>query len=113
MPLIAVTAQGQEPSALFDTRFGRCSYFVIFDTSTDTFRALPNPAQSEAGGAGPRAVQFLKQNNVGIVVTGHVGPHAQTALQAAGIELFEVGPSPSGTSVREMLSSYIDGERER
>ncbi len=68
-----------------DPRFGRCSFFVIYDTETGEWSSFPNPAKDAVGGAAIKAVEFLKSKNVDVVVTGNLGPNATSSLSAAGI----------------------------
>ena len=70
-----------------DPRFGRCNFFIIYDTETKEYKAYPNPAKEAVGGAAMRAVEFLREKGVEKVITGNVGPNAESALGAAGIEL--------------------------
>ena len=40
---IAITSSGNSPDAIMDSRFGRCKYFVFYDTETGAMEFLPNP----------------------------------------------------------------------
>jgi len=68
-----------------DPRFGRCSYFIIYDTETGEWFSYPNPAKDAVGGAAIRAVEFLKGMGVEVVITGNLGPNAVSSLSSAGI----------------------------
>ena len=83
---IAVSATESDYNvAGVDPRFGRCSFFVIYDTETGEWSSFPNPAKDAVGGAAIKAVEFLKSKNVDVVVTGNLGPNATSSLTAAGI----------------------------
>jgi predicted Fe-Mo cluster-binding NifX family protein len=103
---IAVTAQDKNLDAEFDSRFGRCKYFVIADLNTGEHRVEQNTAAIEVGGAGVKSAQFLAGCEVSAVITGHVGPNASRALEAAGIKVFVM---ESGT-VRDAIKAYKEGE---
>lgn len=103
---VGFSAQGRDTDSLVDPRFGRCAYFLIVDTEGDHWEVLENPAQGAVGGAGIQAAQLVIQRGVEAVVTGHVGPNAMAALQAAGVRVFQ---SPGGT-VRENLELLKKGE---
>lgn len=49
---VAVSASVGSLEASVDTRFGRCLYFVIVDTETMAFEAVPNTNMSAQSGAG-------------------------------------------------------------
>ena len=40
---IAITSQGDQLDSVIDQRFGRCSYFVIYDTESKTTQFIQNP----------------------------------------------------------------------
>ena len=103
---IAVTSTGGSLSAQMDSRFGRCAYFVIYDTDTKKMTAFSNPASEFPGGAGPAAARELTKNNVDVLITGHVGIKAEQALEAADIK---VVTRESGT-VQEGLDAYLENE---
>ncbi len=102
MVKIAVSSIGDSLDAPIDPRFGRCSFFIIVDTDTMEFKALPNPAVYAAGGAGIQAAQSVIAEGVEAVLTGVVGPHAMSALKAAGRPVF----SYTAGTVRQAVEAY-------
>ena len=50
---IAITSQGSQLDSIIDQRFGRCSFFVIYDTEKQTSEFIQNPNKSIEEGAGP------------------------------------------------------------
>lgn len=103
---IAVSAVGNTLDAQVDRRFGRCSNFIIVDSETMTFEAIPNVAADAMGGAGIQAAQMIASEGVKVLITGNVGPNAFQTLSSAGIEIV-VGAS--GT-VRESVEKFKKGE---
>jgi predicted Fe-Mo cluster-binding NifX family protein len=86
--IIAVTALDSEPDCSFDTRFGRARFILVYDTHKDEWQALDNSANTSAqSGAGIAATELLTRSGAGMLLTGHVGPKAERALAAAGIEV--------------------------
>jgi len=81
---LAITAQGGTSDSPVDQRFGRAEWLLIHDTESSDWKALENndPAQ----GAGLKVAEMLANQGVENVITGHCGPKAFKALQAAGIE---------------------------
>jgi len=100
---IAVTSGGGSMSAQVDQNFGRCAYFIIYDTETGKFEPVTNPAASMMGGAGPAAAKLISEKNCGILLTGMIGPNAEQALTLYGIK---VVTGVSGT-VKEAVDSYL------
>ena len=56
---VAITSSGKELTSLPDKRFGRCNYFVIYDTENDSVEVVDNPNRDYNEGAGPAAVQLI------------------------------------------------------
>jgi predicted Fe-Mo cluster-binding NifX family protein len=103
---ICVSSTGNTLDAPVDPRFGRCRYFLIVDSETMQFEAVPNIASGAMGGAGIQAAQMIAGKGVRTLITGNVGPNAFQALSAAGIEIVT---GASGT-VREVVEKYKRGE---
>ena len=99
---ICVSAVANSLDAQLDPRFGRCPYFVIVDSESMQFEAIPNMASGATGGAGIQAAQIIANKGVKVVITGNVGPNAFQALSAAGIKIVT---GVFGT-VREAVEKY-------
>jgi predicted Fe-Mo cluster-binding NifX family protein len=106
MMKICVSATSNSLDSLVDPRFGRCPYFIIVDSETMQYEAIPNPAVYAASGAGVQAVQLIASKGVEVVITGNVGPNAFQALSAMGVKVV-VGAY--GT-VKEVVEKYKKGE---
>lgn len=61
---VAITSTGNSPDATLDSRFGRCSYFVVYDTETRATEYIPNPNKENVEGAGPASVQLVASRGV-------------------------------------------------
>ncbi len=85
---IAVTSQGEDLNAEVDPRFGRCQYFIIYNTETDEHEVVDNASISLGGGAGIQSAQTISERGVEAVLTGNVGPNAFQTLSAAGITIY-------------------------
>ncbi|KYH42832.1 MAG: hypothetical protein AYL33_000200 [Candidatus Bathyarchaeota archaeon B63] len=102
---VAVSAAGPGLDSPVDPRFGRCPYFIIVDTDTMEYEAVPNTSQYAASGAGIQAAQTIAGRGVKAVLTGNVGPNAFQALSSAGIQIIT---GVTGT-VREAVTKYKEG----
>lgn len=103
---VAITAQGASLASALDPRFGRCQYLIVADTATDTWKAVPNPALGEPGGAGIAMAQYLAKENVEALITGNIGPNAARALSASGIPVYLAGQGSAG----EALAAFEKGQ---
>jgi len=85
---IAITSQGKDLNSEIDPRFGRCEYFIIYDTENDEFEAVDNTNAAMRGGVGPQSAQTISEKGAKAVLTGNVGPNAYQTLQAADITVY-------------------------
>ena len=100
----AITVQGPDAESLVDTRFGRAHYFRVVDCENGQQTVVDNETGvSAVQGAGIGAARTLANLGVQAVLTGHVGPKAWTALQAAHIEVYEV----SGETVDQAIKAFM------
>ena len=85
---IAVTAAGKESDSEMDPRFGRAQYIVIVDPSGSVLDVVDNSRNVNAmSGAGIQTAKLMADKKVDVLMTGHCGPNAFRALQAAGIKV--------------------------
>ena len=103
---IAISSQGEDLEAIVDPRFGRCAYFIIYDTETKETEVLSNPALDAMGGAGIQAAQVIVDKGVEVVITGNVGPNAFQTLNQAKIKIFG---GASGI-IKNSLKKFENGE---
>ncbi len=107
---IAVSSEGTEITTSVNPRFGRSRWFLIFDTETGVWDTHDNTVNADApGGAGPRTVQGLADLGVGVVITGMLGPKANTALKAASISAYQA----ESVTVDEAVQKLQSGDLER
>ncbi len=89
---VAITSYDKDLSGKVDRSFGRAKWFVVVDTDSEAVEAHSNKQNVNAAqGAGIQAAQNISNLEVGVVLTGNVGPNAFRALKAAAIRIFIVG----------------------
>jgi len=102
---LAITAQGGTSDSPVDQRFGRAEWLLIHDTESSDWKALENndPAQ----GAGLKVAEMLANQGVENVITGHCGPKAFKALQAAGIGVYLVAEGTASEAVNRFQAGEL------
>lgn len=90
---VAITSTGNTLTSKLDSRFGRCSYFVIYDTETQSVEFVPNPNKDHVEGAGPASVQLVASRGVKKVVSGEFGSKVKSVFDQLQIQLI-VLPDP-------------------
>ena len=91
---IAVSATGQNKESQLDRRFGRCEYFLIYDTETEEFKAIGNNGVSSGGGAGIAAASQVIEENVSVIITGNLGSNAFELVEKARITAYSCEALP-------------------
>ncbi len=105
MTKICVSSSGTDLDAPVNPRFGRCNYFMMVDSDTMKFEAIPNEAMTASGGAGIKAAQTVVAHEAEVVITGSVGPNALPALQDGGVEIM----TGTFSSIRDAVEAYKKG----
>jgi len=77
---VAVSSSGTSLDSSVDSRFGRCPYYIIYDTDTDKFEYVSNESRQAMSGAGIQASQFLVNKKVEAVISGNIGPNSYRVL---------------------------------
>jgi predicted Fe-Mo cluster-binding NifX family protein len=104
---ITLSSTGQDMKAGLDRRFGRCAYFVAYDTATKEARAVRNPAGESGGGAGVKAAQIVIDTGADVVITGNVGPNALDVLLRGGVRCFTAVGS---VTLEDAVADYEAGK---
>ncbi len=86
--------------------FGRCPFYLIYDTEAKTGEFLINTAAKSAGGAGIRAAQLVVDSHVDSALAPRCGQNAANVLQAANIKLYQT----NSNSVKESIASFEAGD---
>lgn len=84
---IAITSNGERPEQPVETRFGRCNFFIIYDTEINNIISVANEAKDASSGAGVKAAQKLIDLEVDLLITGSVGPGALEILNEGDIKV--------------------------
>lgn len=104
---IAITSKGTDLASETDSRFGRAAGFILHDTETDETEYITNEqVMNSPSGAGVQSARHVVDTGAEVLLTGHCGPKAFKALNAAGIRIFT---GISGT-VGDALEKFNAGE---
>jgi len=103
---VAITSTGNTLESTLDQRFGRCAYFVIYDTETEGIEFLPNPNKDAEEGAGPACVQLIAGRNVTKIISGEFGLKIKPLLDSLKIQMIVLKESEKRISqILEMLNN--------
>jgi len=102
---IAITSTGNSLESTIDERFGRCAYFVIYDTDSKSVEFIPNPNLEAESGAGPASVQFIALRDVKKIISGEFGMKIKPILDSLKIQMIVLKePQKNIKEIIEMLN---------
>jgi predicted Fe-Mo cluster-binding NifX family protein len=102
---VAITSNGDSFDSLIDSRFGRCHYFVVYDTESKSSEFIPNPNINAAEGAGPASVQLLAEKKVEKIISGEFGVKIKSLLDSLKIQMIVIKESLTIREIINMLNS--------
>lgn len=105
---IAVSTTGQSKESQLDRRFGRCEYFLIYDTETGEYKAVRNNGVSSGGGAGIAAASQVIDENISVIITGNLGPNAFELIEKAGIKAYSCETLPAFRSIEMFQKNQLE-----
>jgi predicted Fe-Mo cluster-binding NifX family protein len=102
---IAITSKGNTLESYIDQRFGRCAYFVVYDTESKAMEFIPNPNREFEEGAGPASVQLVASRKVSKIISGEFGMKIKSLLDSLKIQMIVVrDPEKKISEVIDMLN---------
>ncbi len=101
--MIAIPIKSKDKNALIDERFGRASFFYIYNDIE--FKIVDNSAKDASSGAGGLAVKLLSDENVDTIISPHIGPKAMEVIKQLGISVYEKGES---TGLADVMKLFKD-----
>jgi predicted Fe-Mo cluster-binding NifX family protein len=84
---IAIASTGNNLESNIGQQFGRCSFFVIYDTEIKSIEFLPNPYKDQEEAAGQAAVQLLASRNIHKILSGDFGIKIKPMLDSMKIQM--------------------------
>lgn len=105
---VAITSTGNSLESKLDSRFGRCSFFVFYDTESESVEFLPNPNKESVEGAGPASVQTVASRGAQKVVSGEFGAKVKAIFDQLQIQLVMV--SDTNSTIAQIIEMLKKGK---
>lgn len=105
---IAISSTGNNLDSEVDSRFGRCSYFLIVeieDNKIKDFKAIENTGKDQIGGAGITAGEIVAKQKVDAIITVNLGPRAFSVF-----EQFKINAYQGEGKIKDVIQDYLDGK---
>ncbi len=101
----AITSSGNSVESALDQRFGRCKFFIIYDTESKAMEIIPNPNEHVEEGAGPASVQIVASRGVEKIVSGEFGARIKSLLDSLKIQMIVIKePNKQVKEIIELLN---------
>lgn len=94
----AITSTGNSLDSFVDSRFGRCAYFVVFDTESKSMEFIPNPYKEAEEEVGFSAVELIASKNVSKIISGEFGMKIKPVLDSLKIQMIVIKDSEKKVS---------------
>ena len=102
---IAITSTGNSLESTIDQRFGRCAYFVIYDTESKSMEFIPNPNKVLEENAGTSSVQLVASRNITKIISGDFGLKIKSLFDSLKIQMIVLKqPEKKIIEIIEMLN---------
>jgi predicted Fe-Mo cluster-binding NifX family protein len=95
-----ITSSGSTLDSKMDRRFGRCSYFVIFDSESGSIEFIPNGNADSVDGAGVASARLVASKGVEKVVSGEFGNKVKNIFDSIGMQLVMI---KEDKTIREII----------
>ena len=90
---IAMASTGNTLESNIDSSFGRCAWFIIYDTDNGAMEFIPNPNKEMEEHAGKAAVELISTRNVSKIISGEFGNKIKPLLDSMNIQMIVVKDS--------------------
>jgi len=87
---VAIASNGNTLDSILDKHFGRCSYFVVYDTDSKSVEFIPNPYKDADEGAGSASVALVSTRKVRKIVSGEFGMKIKPLLDSLKIQMIVI-----------------------
>ncbi len=85
---LVISSQKDDLESMVDPRFGRASYFILYDTDSGEHEVIDNRRNASAGqGAGVVTAQTVLKLGPDLIISGNLGPKAYQVLSSAGVKI--------------------------
>ena len=102
-----LTAAGKSMGDIIDPSFGRCNYFLIYETEDDSHEYIENPFQDAQANVSTMVAQAAIDYGCSVAIAVNPGPRAFQLFKEQGIEIYK---ADEGVKLRELVSKFSKNE---
>lgn len=102
---VAISSKENTLESKLDSRFGRCSYFVIYNTNTKEIEFVVNPNKEANEGAGPASVKLIASYKVEKAISGEFGFKIKSLMNENNIQMIIIQEEKTIQEIIDILNN--------
>lgn len=106
--LVVIPVDEKKEDTTVCPSFGRCPYFLLYNSQSKKIEFIDNEATNAAGGAGIKAAQAVLDTNADALITPRCGENAMEVLKATDIKVYKT----KFITAKESIEAYEKEELE-
>ncbi len=103
---IFIPSSGDSIDSPIDSRFGRCSYYIIYDIILDNYEVYRNPFAGMENASGSSLALTIINKNIESVIVTHIGRKTFDIINEKNVKVYKV---TSGSTVKDAITNYLQG----
>ncbi|MDY0102410.1 MAG: NifB/NifX family molybdenum-iron cluster-binding protein [Lentimicrobium sp.] len=104
---VAIATKGNTLESRLDSNFGRCAWFVVYDTDSKAMEFIPNPNKDMEEGAGSASVELLSSRKVTKIIANEFGMKIKPLLDSIKIQMIVI--KDAKTQVGQIIEMLNQG----
>jgi len=102
---VAISSKENTLESKLDSRFGRCSYFAIYNTNTKEIEFVVNPNKEANEGAGPASVKLIASYKVEKAISGEFGFKIKSLMNENNIQMIIIQEEKTIQEIIDILNN--------
>jgi len=104
---IFIPSTGSGPESKIDANFGRCVFFLLYETDSKTISIYENPHRNEQESVGIAVANEAIRLGADTVITVNLGPNAYFAFAEKNITVYR---ATENMSIRKAVDAMLAGK---
>ncbi len=104
---IFLTSTGDSLDSLVDPKFGRCDYFIIYDTDSQSFESKVNPYKHGESSVGISVAKEVIDSGATSAISVNFGPNAFRVLKEADIKTYK---AKDDMTIKDAITAFLEGK---
>ena len=106
--IITIPTKTSGEISFISDKFGRSTFFYVYDTNTKKGQTYINENKDGQGGVGVKSVEFVISKSTDVLITPRIGEKSSNILKTTDIKIYK----KTDQIVKDVIESYLNGELE-